>query len=152
MRGQTGTDFSLRHSKHEIVETLVDTAGYFQLNFPNGLSNGRQHGPLIGVAMTFDHHALETEQTGTVVSGRIHQLQKPTDNRTGQQADQSAVEISCEGLFHQLYEETGNTLAGFQGYIADKAITDEHIGDVPEQIATFHITDVVDGVALGQHV
>src|SRR6056297_201168 len=103
MRGQTGTDFSLRHSKHEVVEALVDTAGHFQLNFPDCLANSRQHGALVGVAMTLDYHTLEPEQTGTVVAGRIHQLQKPTDNRPGKQANQPAVEISGECLLHQLY-------------------------------------------------
>ena len=52
----------------------------------------------------------------------------------------------------RLNQQPRNTFTGLQGNIAYKAVTHYNIGDIAKKVTSLDITDVVDGVALGQHV
>ena len=102
--------------------------------------------------MALDDHTLQPEQTGAIVPGRVHQLQKSPDNRPGQQAHKTTVHGACECLLQQFDQQAGNPLSGLEGYIAHETVTHYNIGDIAKKVTSLDITDVVDGVALGQHV
>src|ERR1017187_507613 len=123
-----------------VFNALVDlAAGEFR-----GHADGVLDGVGVGPAVADDARAAHAQQGRAAVLGIIQALLESGEGGLGDDVSDFAANAGFEGLAQELLDHVAQTLADFQGDVADEAVADHHIDVARIDVAAFHVADEVE--------
>ena len=95
--------------------------------------------------MAFDNDTLQTEQGSAVIGARIDAALGATQNWQRKKSGDFAEDAVPEFLFQGGLDVFGDTFDGFQGDVANEAVTNHDIQMFfEEDVVAFHKTTVIE--------
>ena len=123
---------------------LADTLRYIlldlQYRLPDSICKGRD----VSTAVTFDHYALQADQTCAVITTGIYLVIKRPYYRFGYKPCKSCKQRLGKFLLHIITQHPGHTFTGLQCHVTDEAVANDNIHPAGIDIITLDETNVVD--------